>query len=133
MLSTPAAHFNINPPSVADLHQWLNQFGLNRGFTRPRPQLGGSGGRKACPPPAGAALCRFAFPDLADSARFRLITVGCRNRFWALFSQAWKRDANMRIFISAGEPSGDLHGANLIEALRRGCQRPSSSATAARR
>ena len=24
----------------------------------------------------------------------------------------------MRIFISAGEPSGDLHGANLIEALR---------------
>jgi lipid-A-disaccharide synthase len=25
----------------------------------------------------------------------------------------------MRIFISAGEPSGDLHGANLIDALRR--------------
>ncbi len=25
----------------------------------------------------------------------------------------------MRIFISAGEPSGDLHGANLIQALRR--------------
>lgn len=25
----------------------------------------------------------------------------------------------MRIFISAGEPSGDLHGANLLEALRR--------------
>ena len=24
----------------------------------------------------------------------------------------------MRIFISAGEPSGDLHGANLIEAIR---------------
>ena len=24
----------------------------------------------------------------------------------------------MRFFISAGEPSGDLHGANLIEALR---------------
>ena len=25
----------------------------------------------------------------------------------------------MRIFISAGEPSGDLHGANLVRALRR--------------
>ena len=25
----------------------------------------------------------------------------------------------MRIFISAGEPSGDLHGANLIHSLRR--------------
>ena len=25
----------------------------------------------------------------------------------------------MRIFISAGEPSGDLHGANLIRELRR--------------
>ena len=25
----------------------------------------------------------------------------------------------MRIFISAGEPSGDLHGANLIRALRQ--------------
>src|SRR5271156_5972342 len=28
----------------------------------------------------------------------------------------------MRIFISAGEPSGDLHGANLIQSLRQ--QRP---------
>jgi lipid-A-disaccharide synthase len=27
----------------------------------------------------------------------------------------------MRLFISAGEPSGDLHGANLVEALRRRC------------
>ena len=27
--------------------------------------------------------------------------------------------AAMRIFISAGEPSGDLHGANLIRALDR--------------
>jgi lipid-A-disaccharide synthase len=27
----------------------------------------------------------------------------------------------MRIFISAGEPSGDLHGANLIGALKRRC------------
>jgi lipid A disaccharide synthetase len=25
----------------------------------------------------------------------------------------------MRLFISAGEPSGDLHGANLIHALRQ--------------
>src|SRR5690348_3802762 len=25
----------------------------------------------------------------------------------------------MRLFVSAGEPSGDLHGANLIESLRR--------------
>jgi lipid-A-disaccharide synthase len=25
----------------------------------------------------------------------------------------------MRIFLSAGEPSGDLHGANLIDTLRR--------------
>ncbi len=25
----------------------------------------------------------------------------------------------MRLFVSAGEPSGDLHGANLIHALRR--------------
>lgn len=27
----------------------------------------------------------------------------------------------MRIFISAGEPSGDLHGANLLQALRERC------------
>ena len=27
----------------------------------------------------------------------------------------------MRIFISAGEPSGDLHAANLIHSLRRVC------------
>ena len=25
----------------------------------------------------------------------------------------------MRIFLSAGEPSGDLHGANLVRALRQ--------------
>ncbi|HTU16538.1 MAG TPA: hypothetical protein VMG10_00620, partial [Gemmataceae bacterium] len=25
----------------------------------------------------------------------------------------------MRLFVSAGEPSGDLHGANLIHALRK--------------
>jgi lipid-A-disaccharide synthase len=29
------------------------------------------------------------------------------------------KEASMRIFISAGEPSGDLHGANLVRALRR--------------
>src|SRR5262245_46093848 len=28
------------------------------------------------------------------------------------------KDAPMRIFVSAGEPSGDLHGANLARALR---------------
>ena len=39
----------------------------------------------------------------------------------------------MRIFISAGEPSGDLHAANLIHALRERCPRPSSSASAAPR
>ena len=73
-----------------------------------------------------------AFSDLADFVRFRRVTVGCRNRFgvWfgrdgsafspasVPFSQARKRDSTMRIFISAGEPSGDLHGANLIAALR---------------
>src|SRR3954451_19263586 len=34
------------------------------------------------------------------------------------FLDARKRDLSMRIFISAGEPSGDLHAANLIHALR---------------
>jgi lipid-A-disaccharide synthase len=29
------------------------------------------------------------------------------------------KDGLMRVFVSAGEPSGDLHGANLIRALRR--------------
>jgi lipid-A-disaccharide synthase len=29
-----------------------------------------------------------------------------------------RQDASMRLFVSAGEPSGDLHGANLIHALR---------------
>src|SRR3954454_9241474 len=34
-------------------------------------------------------------------------------------SPARMRAQTMRIFVSAGEPSGDLHAANLIHALRR--------------
>ena len=41
---------------------------------------------------------------------------------------------SMRIFISAGEPSGDLHAANLIQALLASAgPTPSSSASAVRR
>src|SRR5262249_9147084 len=31
----------------------------------------------------------------------------------------WQGGQGMRIFISAGEPSGDLHGANLVTTLRQ--------------
>ena len=39
----------------------------------------------------------------------------------------------MKIFFSAGEPSGDLHGANLIRQLQRAYPDSKRSATAAPR
>src|SRR5581483_4642351 len=52
-----------------------------------------------------SASCPLALPAANSSSSSK------ENRFLLLFRA-------MKIFISAGEPSGDLHGANLIRALR---------------
>src|SRR5262245_39597467 len=55
-----------------------------------------------CPPPVASA---------------RPLRVSCRSGGCG-FDSVWQGQP-MRIFVSAGEPSGDLHGASLIRALRQ--------------
>jgi lipid-A-disaccharide synthase len=46
---------------------------------------------------------------------------GTQRFLWSFSFFLGKAGMPMRIFFSAGEPSGDLHGANLIRALRHRC------------
>src|SRR6516225_3203476 len=46
------------------------------------------------------------------------ISVQKKASSWLPNSKLDTGNGNMRIFLSAGEPSGDVHGANLVRALK---------------
>jgi len=48
-----------------------------------------------------------------------MLIRGILLRFVGRISTRLRQDAFMRLFISAGEPSGDLHGANLVRCLQQ--------------
>ena len=63
-----------------------------------------------------------------DAPRLGLTAV----RFLSIDTRATRTSMGMKIFFSAGEPSGDLHGANLIRELRGRDPSSRRSATAGR-
>ena len=94
--------------------------------------MGDHSGRPVSPFLALDAISRrFAFSETVSSDRLSSDSgIGPQS----LRTTQGSESSSMRIFISAGEPSGDLHAANLIHSLRRQLSRtPSSSVSAARR